>query len=408
MADRNYEVIVWGATGFTGKLVAEYLLKQYGIGEQLNWAIAGRNQTKLEQVRSDLGAESLPIIVADSQDKTSLSAMVEQTKVICTTVGPYAKYGDLLVECCVEQGVNYCDLTGEVQWMRRTIDQHHETAQKNKAKIVHCCGFDSIPSDMGVYFLQKQAQEKWQSYAQQVKFRLKAASGGFSGGTLASLDNVLLEVAQNPSLQSEVIDNPYGLNPRNAQEGNDVKDLETALYDEDFKAWVSPFVMATINTKVVRRSHALAGFPYGKDFLYEEATLSGEGLFGRFSANTMAFVMGAMTAPNSILKSFAKPFLPKPGQGPSKQQRESGFFKVLLLGKSQDGAKQITIKVTGDKDPGYGSTSKMLAESAVCLAKDQAQLPDNFGVITPSTAMGDALLERLQANAGLEFSLIEA
>lgn len=407
MAGKKYELIVWGATGFTGKLVAEYLLKQYGIGNKLSWAIAGRNEGKLEKVRKDLGNETIPIVVANSQDKTSLEAMVKETSVICTTVGPYAKYGNLLVECCVEQGVDYCDLTGEVQWIRRMIDQYHETAQNKKAKIVHCCGFDSIPSDMGVYFLQQEAQKQWQSYAQHVKLRVKAMQGGMSGGTLASLDNVLVEAGEDPSIQTEVLDNPYGLNPKEAQEGKDVIDSSGTTYDEDFKAWISPFVMAVINTKVVRRSHALSGFPYGKDFRYEEATLSGAGISGRFVAGAMSFVMGAMTSKTSVFKSMARPFLPKPGQGPSKIQRETGFFKLLLLGKSKDGNQKMTVKVTGDKDPGYGSTSKMLAEAAVCLAKDKAQLPENYGVITPSTAMGDALLSRLQENAGLSFSVIE-
>ena len=403
----NYDLIIWGATGFTGQLVAEYLLQQYGVGQTLNWAIAGRSRQKLEELCDKLEEEDLPILTADSHDAASLKALVKQTKVICSTVGPYARHGSELVAACVENGVDYCDLTGEVQWIRRMIDQHHEKAKNNGVKIVHCCGFDSIPSDMGVFFLQQSAKEKYGQYCQHIKLRVKAAKGGPSGGTIASLNNVLEEAQQDPSV-FQILENPYSLNPKGEQSGNDLPDLDSAAFDKDFNAWIGPFIMAAINTKVVRRSHALAGYPYGKDFMYDEATLCGPGLSGRIKAQVLASAISVMSggSPNSLLKKTADFFLPKPGEGPSKIQRETGFYNLALFGKMKNGLS-IKGKVKGDRDPGYGSTSKMLGESAVCLAKDRDTLPKTSGVLTPSIAMGNLLLERLEQNAGLTFELID-
>jgi short subunit dehydrogenase-like uncharacterized protein len=307
----------------------------------------------------------------------------------------------------VENGVDYCDLTGEVQWIRRMIDLHHENAKTKGVKIVHCCGFDSIPSDMGVYFLQQSAHEKYGHYCQHIKLRVKAAKGGPSGGTIASLNNVLEEAQQDPSV-FKILEDPYSLNPIGEQSGNDGPDLTSAFFDEDFNAWIGPFIMAAINTKVVRRSHALAGYPYGRDFMYDEATLCGKGFSGRLKAQMLSSAIGVMSGgnPNSMLKKTVNRFLPKPGEGPSKTQRETGFYNLALFGKLKNGMS-IKGKVTGDRDPGYGSTSKMLGESAVCLAKDRGALPKTSGVLTPSTAMGDKLLARLEKNAGLTFELID-
>ena len=325
MTKKMYDVVIWGASGFTGRLVAGYLLKQYGAGSELRWAMAGRNRNKLENIRKELGNETIPVEIADSNNRSSLNELVSKTRVICSTVGPYAKYGSLLVETCVSQGVAYCDLTGEVQWIRRMIDQFHEKAKQNKTRIVHCCGFDSIPSDMGVFYLQQEAQKRYQQYCVQVKFRMKAAQGGFSGGTLASLDNVMAEAKQDKKVV-EVLANPYGLNPSGEAPGPDGRDLNKVAYDDDFQAWLAPFVMGPINTKVVRRSHALAGFPYSKNFRYDEATLIGPGTGGKIKAGIMARIMGGLTNPDSLLKKVATPFLPGPGEGPSEKQRENGFF----------------------------------------------------------------------------------
>ncbi len=406
MQESSYDLVIWGATGFTGRLVAEYLAKQYGVNKELRWAIAGRNKDKLERVRQELSAPDLPILLADSLDKPSLEAMARQTKVVCSTVGPYALYGTPLVEACVENGTDYCDLTGEVQWIRRMIDAHHTNAADKRVKIVHCCGFDSIPSEYGVYFLQQEARSRTGEYCQQIKMRLKGAKGGFSGGTYASLNNVMVEAEKDPSV-NEILENPYSLNPPDERSGLDKQDLQKAAYDQDLQGWISPFVMAPINTKVVRRSHALLGYPYGKDFQYEEATWHGSGLSARIFAHLFAWAINVLTKarPNSLIKKVVNRFFPKPGEGPSKEVREAGFFYLLFLGQLADG-RQLKAKVKGDKDPGYGSTSKMLAESAVCLAVDREQLPDRYGVLTPSTAMEDVLLGRLVQHAGLTFEVV--
>ncbi|MEM8892359.1 MAG: saccharopine dehydrogenase NADP-binding domain-containing protein [Bacteroidota bacterium] len=404
MSTREFEVVILGASGFTGRLVAEYLLKQYGLNKDLKWAIAGRNEAKLEGIRKELGNEEIPIIVADSLDEAAMNALAARTKVLCTTVGPYAKFGDLAVAACVANGTHYCDLTGEVQWIRKMIDTHYEAAKAAKVKITHCCGFDSVPSDMGVYFLQQEAQKKFGAYCSQIKMGLRAISGGMSGGTYASLSNVMEEAQKDPSI-GKVLVNPYGLNPAGEMSGPDRRDLRAVKYDDDFKSWKSPFIMAAINTKVVRRSHALADYPYGKDFRYDEFTLTGDGFGGRMKGIGSVIPLAIIGAakPGSFLKKIVDNRLPKPGEGPNKEQRENGFFNFRIIGKMADG-QSIVGKVTGDRDPGYGSTSKMLGEAAVCLAKDQ--LPDTFGVITPSISMRDAFLKRLTENSGLGFEVL--
>ena len=332
--------------------------------------------------------------------------MVQRASVICTTVGPYAKYGNELVAACVKHGTDYCDLAGETQWIRRMVDQHHEAAQVSGSRIVHCCGFDSIPSDMGTYYIQREAKEKFGEYCQQVKMRLKSASGGFSGGTIASMDNVMVEANKDPAIMKTLF-NPYGLNPKGEMSGPDKADLRSVKFDADASAWIMPFIMAAINTRVVRRSHALAGYPFGKNFQYDEAMISGKGLSGRLKGYTgLAFLAALMAGkPGSLYSKVKSRFLPDPGEGPSLQERESGFYNFKIIGKFQDG-EIIEAKVTGDRDPGYGSTSKMLGESAACLAMDKKATPKTSGVLTPSIAMGDALLNRLESNAGLTFTIV--
>ena len=388
---REFDIIIWGASGFTGRLVAEYLFKQYGTSGNLKWAMAGRNQEKLETVRASIADTSVPIVVADSSDEASIKQMVLRTKVICTTVGPYAIYGSKLVAACVENKTHYCDLAGEVQWMRQMIDKHQETAQANGVKIVHSCGFDSIPSDMGVYFIQREAKAQKGQRAKKISMRVAAMKGGLSGGTYASLSKVMEQAQQDKSIY-KVLTNPYGLNPTDQQEGEDRPDLMSVVFDKTSQSYVGPFIMAGINTKVVRRSNALSNYSYGKDFRYDEATLSGKGFKGKMRGILAAIPLMFMTAkPKSVLKSIANKLLPKPGEGPNKEQRENGFYNLRFYVTLEDGSSAMG-KVTGDKDPGYGSTSKMLGETAVCLAVDE--LPKISGVLTPSVAMGDALLQR--------------
>lgn len=399
---REFDIIIWGASGFTGRLVAGYIFSKYGTNGDLKWAMAGRNLAKLELVRSKVADKTVPIVVADSNDEEGLKEMVKRAKVICTTVGPYAKYGSKLVSVCIENQTHYCDLAGEVQWIRRMIDKHHESAVANQTKIVNCCGFDSIPSDMGVYFIQKISKAKKGQIAKQIQMRVAGASGGISGGTYESLSHVNEEAHKDKNI-FKVLINPYGLNPVGEQEGLDKYDLRTIVYDKASKSWIGPFIMAAINTKIVRRSNALSGYAYGKDFRYDEATLSGKGLKGRVKGFISVIPIGLMMSakPGSLLKRIIDKILPKAGEGPNKKQRENGFYNLRFYITYEDGSKALA-KVIGDMDPGYGSTSKMLSEAAICLAKDE--LSYLGGVLTPSTAMGDKLLSRLEKNAGLTFS----
>ena len=399
---REFDIIIWGASGFTGRLVAGYIFSKYGTNGDLKWAMAGRNLAKLELVRSKVADKTVPIVVADSNDDEGLKEMVKRAKVICTTVGPYAKYGSKLVSVCIENQTHYCDLAGEVQWIRRMIDKHHEFAVANQTKIVNCCGFDSIPSDMGVYFIQKISKAKKGQIAKQIQMRVAGASGGISGGTYESLSHVNEEAHKDKNI-FKVLINPYGLNPVGEQEGLDKYDLRTIVYDKASKSWIGPFIMAAINTKIVRRSNALSGYAYGKDFRYDEATLSGKGLKGRVKGFISVIPIGLMMSakPGSLLKRIIDKILPKAGEGPNKKQRENGFYNLRFYITYEDGSKALA-KVIGDMDPGYGSTSKMLSEAAICLAKDE--LSYLGGVLTPSTAMGDKLLSRLEKNAGLTFS----
>lgn len=407
MGEREFDIIVWGASGFTGRLVAEYLIQRYGVGGDLRWAMAGRNLTKLEAVRAELGATELPIILADSNDDASLDAMVSRTRVMCTTVGPYASYGSRLVAACAARGSHYCDLTGEVHWMRRMIDAHDAEAQASGARIVHTCGFDSIPSDLGVLRVQREMFARHGVRAAAVKYRITEFKGAFSGGTVASMLNMMAESEIDPEIQ-DLLNDPYGLNPEAERRGLDAPERVLPEYDVDFAAWTTPFVMAAINTRVVRRSNVLLGYAYGREFRYDEAMLMPRGLRG-FPAAAAVSVGSSLfnsAAGVSGLRSVLAKLLPKPGEGPSRQTRESGMFDITLLGKHPvDAAADIRVRVRGDRDPGYGSTAKMLGESAVCLARDPLDSP--AGMSTPAAAMGDALIARLGDNAGVTFELDE-
>ena len=324
---REFDVIVWGASGFTGRLVALYLFNKYGATGDLKWAMGGRNLTKLEKVRDEVADKNIPLVIADSNDKVSLLNMVNRTKVICTTVGPYAKYGSNLVEACIESHIHYCDLAGEVQWIHKMINSHHKTAKINGSKIVHTCGFDSIPSDMGVYFIQRESKNKIGIIAQEIKMRVAAISGGISGGTYASLSRVL-EEAQKDKKIYKVLTNPYGLNPKNDQIGEDKSDLKSVVFDNASKSWIGPFIMASINTKVVRRSNSISGHSYGKSFRYDEATIFGKGLFGRIKGilSTISIGLVMYAKHGSLLKKFLDSFFPIPGDGPTRKKMEKGFY----------------------------------------------------------------------------------
>lgn len=407
MAKKTFDLVLWGASGFTGHLVADYLVRTYGTDGDLNWAIAGRNREKLEQVREEClpraKKKELPILIADSTDPDSVAQMVVQTRVVCSTVGPYAKYGTPLVAACAEGGVDYCDLTGEVHWMARVIPDYQGTAEASGARIVHTCGFDSIPFDIGTWYLQQAMMEQHGVYASHVKTRVGRVRGGASGGTIASMLNMLEEAQMDRSIR-HVMENPYALNPAGSATGPDGPDQTGARYDKDFKQWTSPFVMAAVNTRVVRRSHALLGFPWGKDFSYDEAVLNRS----RIEATAIALgtSAGMMAMGLGPARKVAAKLLPAPGDGPSRRQRENGYWEAFFHGvHPSDRSKDMRLKVIGDMDPGYGSTAKMLGESAVCLALDNATTGGGF--FTPASAMGSQLQQRLAENAGLSFEFVE-
>ncbi len=389
MSEREFDVIVFGASGYTGKLVAEYMGKEYGNDKSIRWAIAGRNKDKLSSVKKDLNLnERVSIIEVDSTNKDSLDSMTSSAKCILTTVGPYQLYGSSLVQSCSENGTDYVDLTGEPGWMYEMINAHQDTAKKSGARIVFSCGFDSIPFDLGVYFVQQAAQEKYGKPAKHVRGRVKAMNGEFSGGTIASLGATMATLKEKPEL-IQVLSNPFSLTE--GFEGPAQLDDSKVLLDEKLNMWVTPFVMAPINTKNIHRSNALLGHAYGEDFCYDEMMIAGEGEEGKQIAD-------AMNSSNPM----GGDNLPQPGEGPSKESREQGSYDVLFFADFDEGS--IEARVTGDMDPGYGSTSKMIAESALCLVQDCEDL--SGGMYTPAPAMGDKLIKRLTKNAGLTFDIL--
>ncbi len=387
MSDRQYEIILYGASGFTGELVAEYLGAEH---PDLRWAIAGRNQQKLEALRLKLGLPGLPILIADSHNTEQLATLVRQTQTVISTVGPYAQYGTPLLETCAREGTHYCDLTGEAQWMAAVFEDVNPIAQASGARLVHCCGFDSIPSDLSVYFLQQQFKERFGRYASHVAGRMGRAAGGVSGGTVASLMYVAEQASKDTRIRETVMD-PYALYPANVTPGDDVPDQTGIAWDENFESWTGPFVMAAINTKVVRRSHALAGLPYGQDFRYDESQLCSSRTKALLSAGGLGAVMaGTFFSPT---RAVLKKVLPDPGEGPDEATRNNGFFEFWAHGT--DGTHHLKVKVSGQRDPGYGATSRMLAQAGLCLSRDTLSVEG--GIWTPASAMGNALLTRLPA-----------
>jgi short subunit dehydrogenase-like uncharacterized protein len=409
MSTPSYDLVAFGATSFVGKILCRYLWQEFGAQGEIKWGAAGRSMAKLEELRSSLGAKAgtLSLVVADATDEASLRNLCASTRVVVSTVGPYALYGEPLVRACAESGTDYCDLSGEVQWIRRMVQRYEATARKSGARLVHCCGFDSIPSDMGVHFLQRQAMKQLGATCTRVKMRVKAMRGEFSGGTVASLINVVREAAADPALRKELAD-PYSLCPGESVPKARQPEVRSAQFEADFGAWVAPFVMSGINTRIVHRTNALSKQAYGADFTYDEAVLMGRGLKGRFAATAMTaglsgFMLAAAIRPTrAALERFV---LPKPGEGPSPEAQRTGFFDLRFLGTTGDG-RQIRIKVTGDRDPGYGSTGKMLGQAAACLALDIAKAATPGGFWTPATIFGDRLIQRLTARSGVTFDLV--
>jgi short subunit dehydrogenase-like uncharacterized protein len=386
---REFDIIVYGASGFTGRLVAEYLDANYKNGGAVKWAMAGRSLEKLAAVRDEIGAPAdTPLIACDANDPASLEAMVKATKVVLTTVGPYQLYGEGLVAACAEHGTDYVDLCGEPVWMRFMVDAHETAAKASGARIVFSCGFDSIPSDLGVQLAQEEMMARFGVTATRINARVRKISGGASGGTVASLKATLIAAAANP-IVLEYLRDPFAITPGfiGAKQPSGMK----VYFDEVMGSWVAPFVMAPINTRNVHRTNLLLGHPYGEGFVYEEMMATGPGDKGEMIANAVA---------ND--KSMSSDSAPKPGEGPSREEREAGHYDILFMADAGEG-KTINVAVTGDRDPGYGSTSKMIAESALCLLNEAKDAKG--GIWTAGSVMGPALRARLIANAGLTFGV---
>lgn len=404
MTEESFDIVVFGATSFVGKILCSYMAEQYGLGGSVRWAVAGRSRVKLEALRASLGkaADSLELIVADASDEVALKAMVARAKVIISTVGPYALYGEPLVKVCAETGTDYVDLTGETQWIRRMVRRYEDVAQASGARIVHCCGFDSIPSDLGVHFLEREANAKFGAPATRVKMGVKAIKGGMSGGTVASLMNVMKEVAKEPELKKELAD-PYSICPREHGFSARQRNITGVKFDKDLGRWLAPFIMAAINTRVVHRTNALNGKAYGAHFRYDEAMMMKSRMQATVATLGMGIfmVLAAMAPTRYLLERFV---VPKPGEGPSPDEQLNGFYDLRFFGKTEAG-DVIRARVTGDRDPGYGSTAKMLAQAGICLAQDIAKPDLKGGFWTPATALGDKLIDRLEKHAGLVFAL---
>jgi short subunit dehydrogenase-like uncharacterized protein len=394
---REFDLVLLGATGFTGRLVAQYLALAAPPGTRI--ALAGRDQARLEGVRRSLpaAAQAWPVLLADSTSQPDMTTLAPRTTVVCTTVGPYAKFGLPLVAACAQAGTHTCDLSGEVQFMRDCIDRFDAAARLSGARIVHSCGFDSIPSDLGVHLLHERLGPMTRA-----TLVIEELKGGFSGGTFASLFNGLEEALANPQ-RRKLLGDPYALSPDRPNEPvlENEGDLASFRHDPFVGRWVAPFVMASVNTRVVRRSNALRGWQYGRRFRYAEVS----GMKGPLTAAGLTLGLGAFMGLLAVpfTRKLVAARLPQPGEGPSPAQREHGRLRLRILGEAESGQRAAVV-VSGRGDPGYALTSVMLGEAALCLAFDAQALPARAGVLTPATAMGSVLVERLRA-AGLSFEV---
>ena len=380
----QYDFVIYGATGFTGKLVVEYVINQYDGNDDISWAIAGRSKEKLESIKHKFDLPSdIGMMIVDSNDQESIDTMVSQTKCVLTTVGPYQLYGEKIITSCISSGTDYVDLCGEPGFMHKIISEYSDEAKQNGARIIFSCGFDSIPFDLGVLFVQEKVMSKFNKYAPSVRGRVRAMNGEFSGGTAASMKATMAAIKTNPELINVLI-NPHALCEgfQGAQQDDDSK----PKFDEELNTWVAPFFMAPINTKNIHRSNKLMNHIYGEDFKYNEMWIQGSGEEGKAAAELISTMNPLGDAP-------------EPGEGPSRASRENGNYDILFCADLDN--QTIKASVSGDMDPGYGSTSKMITESAVCLVKDCKDLPG--GIYTPAASMGKKLIQRLESNAGLSF-----
>lgn len=389
---RDHDIVVYGATGFVGLLTAGYLAER--APPDVRIALGGRSQPKLERTRTALGVD-WPLVIADSQDRNAVAALAESTRVVATTVGPYFKYGKPLLEACAAAGTYYADLTGEVLFMRWAIDAAHGAAQTTGARIVHTCGFDSIPSDIGTLLLHEAAQAGGHGELGETSFVVKAMRGGASGGTIDSLRTAVDTVKKDPPSR-RVLADPYALSPDRAAEPDlgSERDSLKPLRDDRLGGWLAPFVMGSVNTRVVRRSNALQDHAYGRRFRYRELMLTGRGPLGGAKAagvaGGIAGVFAGLATPGA--RQLLDRVLPDPGEGPSESTRERGFFNIDIHTTTSSGDR-LRCEIRASGDPGYKATAVMLGESALCLARDD--LPETAGVLTPASAMGRVLADRL-------------
>jgi len=398
---RKYDVVVYGATGFTGALVAQYLSVRPD-SSNLRWAVAGRDQPKLQVLLNTLPnqGKGVDIIVANASSQESLDSMAKQTKVVLTTVGPYHQYGTPLVDSCVRMGTHYCDLTGEVPWIKTIINKYHKQAQENKAMIVTCSGFDSIPSDLGALMVIRHMKTKYGRDCGDLKYLIGPFKGGASGGTLASLFGMM----ELPASTIKEMRDPFYLNDDGKKGAPNQREQMNVRYDSDIQKWTAPFVMAACNTRVVRRSASLLG-DYGENFRYSESVVCSS-WFSAFAMWSGLFIFMVL-ASISFTRNLLKKVLPKPGEGPNEKQRKEGMFQITFVGKSEpkDGEQPVEVRgqVNGYGDPGYQETSKMIAETAIFLSQKS---PDTIrgGVMTPASALGLPLIDRLRT-AGMTFDI---
>ena len=410
--NRPYAVVLYGATSFVGQITAKYLSQFLADSNDVEWAIAGRDEEKLKKLQSEISdsgsAKKVDIIIANSNDEASLDEMTKQAKVVISTVGPYLKYGEPLIKSCANNGTDYVDLTGEAIFIKDMMDKYQDTASQSGARIVNSCGFDSIPSDLGVYFTQQQAEKQFDEVCEKIHMRVKAAKGGLSGGTVASMATIFEEVGKDKSRRKQVA-NPYLLNDDADAPNVRQKNVSKPEYDSEHGRWLAPFVMASINTRIVHRTNQLTDYEYGREFKYDEAMWMKDGVKGQLtsyalSAGLFGFATTMMFKPSRELLS--KHVLPKSGSGPSKSEQENGYFDIRFFGYTASN-DSISTKVTGDRDPGYGSTSRMLAQSPLCLAQDISHQDVKGGFWTPASAMGDKLIARLEEHSGLSFEVVE-
>ena len=414
MKNIEYDLVIMGATGFTGKLVVEYLIENYGVeNEEFTWAIAGRDKNKLETLRSsfkyiDSNSNKIPRLVVDSHDTNSLDKMTSISRLVISTVGPYLKFGEALVESCVKNGTHYCDLTGEVPFIRKSIDAFDIKAKKNNCRIVHSCGFDSVPSDIGVLLLQMDSLKRFDKPCDEVNLYVRSIRGGLSGGTIDSMISIFKYMDSNP-VHRKLLKSPFSLNPRESLKNNTWQPiLKSVKWDDDIQRWLCPFIMAGFNSRIVMRTNAITDHRYGIDFKYSEVSSYKKGLSGFFKAVVMFIglvLIQISLKVRPLLWFLRKFFLPSPGEGPSKEIRDNGFFKLDIIG-SMDNIKKIRFTVTGEGDPGYSATAKMITESALSILLNQDRIPKVSGVLTPAAGIGVVLAERLN-DKGFNFSINE-